>query len=365
MKKTFIALLAIVLISALIFGGCAEPAPAPAPAPTPALAPAPAPAPAQTIELRFSHHNAPISYRHDLFEYWADQVAKATNGVVKITVYPAAQLAGPADVIDKTASGIVDIGWGMTGVSPGRWSVMDVLNLPGLGFRSTKMGTLCANYLKDTFPEYTEQIEKDGVKLLFTDTTSPDAVGTKEKPLRTVEDFSGIKLRAAGPNAIRHLELMGAVPVMMGPGDIYTNVEKGVIDGWNMPWGGVDQFKLNEITKYYHETENWIGPFFTVMNRDKWNSIPPDVQNQILIASGMDWLEVQYTKSDETDAEIKEWALSLPGTELIKYPPEERAKMTELAKPIWDKYVEEEEAKGYPGKAILDATIKWISEYKD
>jgi TRAP-type C4-dicarboxylate transport system substrate-binding protein len=363
-KKLIISLLAIVLISTVIFTGCAEPEPAPAPAPSPAPTPAPTPAPAQTIELRLSHHNAPVSYRHEAFLYWADQVAKATNGVVKITVYPAAQLAGPADVIDKTAAGIVDIGWGMTGVSPGRWSVMDVINLPGLGFRSCEMGTLCLNYLKDNFPELSQQVEKDGVKLLFCDTTAPDAVGTKEKPLRTVEDFAGIKLRAAGPNAIQHLELMGAVPVMMGPGDIYTNVEKGVIDGWNMPWGGVDQFKLNEITNYYHETQNWIGPFFTVMNGDKWNSIPPDVQAQVLSASGMDWLEYQYKLTDEEDARIKEWALSLPGTELIEYPPAERAKMSELAKPIWDKYVEEEEAKGYPGRAILEATLKWIEEYK-
>ena len=82
-------------------------------------------------------------------------------------------------------------------------------------------------------------------------------------------------------------------------------------------------------------------------------------------ASGMDWLKVQYTKSDEEDARIREWALGEPDKVYIEYSSEERAKMTELAKPIWNKYVEEEEAKGLPGKAILDATLKWISEYKD
>jgi TRAP-type transport system periplasmic protein len=338
------------------------PAPAPATSAPPASAPA-AQAAAKVIELRVSHHDTPISDIQKIFEELGKRVDKATGSKVKLTIYPSETLAKSANVHDSTASGLVDIGFGMTGTTPGRYNFLDIFNLPSLGLTNSEMASACANAMAQKYASEFQKEMGPNVKLLYITSTSPDIIGTKSKAIRTIADFQGLKTRAAGANAIAHLKAMGAAPVMMSPGEIYTNVEKGVIDGWNMPWGGVANFKLHEVTKYYTETRNWVGPFFVIMNSNKFNSMPKDVQDQMMSVFGTEWNLWEARFRDASDAAAKKDALS-KGGELITFTPEERAKMQAAAKPIWDDYTAQLEAKGIPGKAILADAVKFINEYK-
>jgi TRAP-type transport system periplasmic protein len=382
-------LLVLCLLASVAFIGCSSgstpapsaatkaPAPAPAsssaaPAPAPATSAAPAPAPATSaapapaanvIELRLSHHDTPISDNQKIFEELAKRVSQATNGRVKITIYNSETLVKVADIHDATASGLADIGFGMTGVSPGRYNFLDIFNLPGLGWTSCQMASGAANAMIKKYPNDIQKEMGSNIKVLYITTTAPDIVGAKSKALRTVADFNGFKLRASGANAMAILKAMGAVPVMMSPGDIYTNVEKGVIDGWNIPWGGVANFKLNEVTKYYMETKNWIGPFFILMNTNKFNSLPKDVQDQLMSVVGSDWSAWESKFRDDADAAAKAGTLA-KGGEVITYGPEERAKMQALAKPIWDDYLGKIQAKGIDGKPILNDVLDFIKNYK-
>ncbi len=91
--------------------------------------------------------------------------------------------------------------------------------------------------------------------------------------------------------------------------------------------------------------------------------MPKDVQDQFMSVFGTEWNLWEARFRDASDAAAKKDALS-KGGELITFSAEERAKMQAAAKPIWDDYTAQLEAKGIPGKAILADALKFISEYK-
>jgi len=118
MKHKLVTLvLGVAVIASLVILGCAQPAPAPSPTPTPAPAPAPSPAPTpapepEVIELRFAHHNPPQgSTTVKFIDPWAKQVEEATNGRVKMTMYPAQTLAKSMEMIEALQGGVADVGW--------------------------------------------------------------------------------------------------------------------------------------------------------------------------------------------------------------------------------------------------------------
>ena len=89
MKRLFLGLVLIAIVSSLTMVGCA----APTQAPTPQPAPTPAPAPVKALELRLSNSTAPMHVQHkDVLVPWAAEVEKRTQGRIKVTVYPAQQL---------------------------------------------------------------------------------------------------------------------------------------------------------------------------------------------------------------------------------------------------------------------------------
>jgi TRAP-type C4-dicarboxylate transport system substrate-binding protein len=356
-KKLLLVSLMIVLTVGLIFGGCAEPTPSPSPVPSPS----PAPAPDEVVTLRLHHHDTPTGDRQVILQEMADRIKTATNGRVVIEIYPSATLTSAPDAHDACMAGITDISWCMTGVSPGRYPILDIFNLPALGFNNSEVPSMCLYSIAQKYPDDLQK-ELESTKLLYLDTTSMDVVGTKGTAIRTVDDFTGLKLRASGANAMNHLKALGALPMMMSPGDIYTNVEKGVLDGWNMPIGGMWNFKLNEITPYCTLTHNWVGTFFTLMNLDKWNSLPGDVQDQMMSVLGADWTKWSSQYTDKAEVRVIDWAKG-EGVEIIQLSAADHAKMQELAKPMWDEYIAGVEAAGLPGQAILDDIQKFIKEY--
>jgi TRAP-type C4-dicarboxylate transport system substrate-binding protein len=88
-------------------------------------------------------------------------------------------------------------------------------------------------------------------------------------------------MRAAAGVATDMMQILGADPVVMGPGDIYENVSKGVINGAVFEWSGLGAFKIPEVLKCYTEINITCNPFYTIMNIDAWNALPAEYQAAI------------------------------------------------------------------------------------
>jgi TRAP-type C4-dicarboxylate transport system substrate-binding protein len=312
---------------------------------------------AKTYELSFATHvPAKAAPYHAAFEPWAKELEKRTKGQVKIKFYLSQTLVKARDSYDAVKNGIADISWVAFSWTPGRFPLSSVMELPYLS-PDTFTGAYALTGLYNKFPQMSDEI-KD-VHLMWLWVTLPYEVHTN-KPIKKLEDIKGMKL-ATQPGARAAVEGLGAVPVTMPTPQIYQTVEKGVADGAALAWGAFKAYKIYEVTKY-HVNPHLSGlPYCIIMNKNTWNKIPKDLQKIItdLNKEMMPKMHCQAV-SDEMVQGIK--IVKDRGHEITELSAEERARWVATGKPAWDKWVKDVEAKGLPGKAILEETLRLIEK---
>lgn len=156
---------------------------------------------------------------------------------------------------------------------------------------------------------------------------------------------------------------------MIGAPDIYTSLEKGVVDGSGIEWSLTDAFKLYEQLRYYTYVPLYVGFFNIAMNLNKWNSLPPDIQEQIMSECGFKGTQLWGQARDLTEKAVKD-KIAAGRHEIIEYtpPPNEQEKWMEVGgKPLWETWIADMVKKGYPEakvREILNTTLELIKTNK-
>jgi TRAP-type C4-dicarboxylate transport system substrate-binding protein len=338
---------------------CAEPA---TPEPAPAPAPAPTPAPAEPIVLTFSTLEPEVAFREiKVIQPWFAEIEEATGGRVKIQPYYAESLVPMPDTYDAIVKGTVDIGESLTPFQTVAKFVMDdVMYL-------SRYDTLCWRpsrvywELYQSFPEL--QAEYADTKYLFPASLMGSAIGLTKKPVRTLEDLKGLKLIAPGRVTAMKAEALGFIPVGVPPTG-YSEMEKGVVDGTvacepDLLWS----FRFGDVVHYLIPVVFIRGAFFCAMNLEKFNSLPPDIQKIINDLSGehmVDRYDREYALNykDCLERAPKEFDI-----EIIQISPEELARWNETEKVVEDAFAAELEAKGLPGRELVDEQLRLEKKY--
>lgn len=99
--------------------------------------------------------------------------------------------------------------------------------------------------------------------------------------------MKGMRIRRPSAVAGDILESMGASPVGLPANDIYTSLQRGVVDGLSFPWEAVKTFKIDEVTKYHTNIPFYSSGLMVTMNNDTYNGLPADLQKVIDDNSGM------------------------------------------------------------------------------
>jgi len=312
----------------------------------------------ESIELSFALHIPPKAalYPKALVP-WAEEIEKRSDGQVKIKFYLSQTLVATRDSYDGVVNGIADISWFFTGWGKGRFPLLEVMDLPYLT-KSTFAGSHVMTQLYEKFPEIQEEL-KD-VKPLWFWTTMPYEIHTSKKPIKSIEDMKGTKF-ASNPGARLALEGAGAVAVPMGTPNIYQTVEKGVTDGCAAAWGSYKAFKMAEVTKYHTNVHLGGMGTFVIMNKDKWNGLSEDLQ-KIIKEVTAEMMPDSFSKAVTVEGEKGEQQSLDLGHDIFEISDEERAKWVKSGEAVYEKWVSDMEAKGLPGRAVLDEAIKLMSE---
>jgi TRAP-type C4-dicarboxylate transport system substrate-binding protein len=336
-----------------------------------------APSPAQVIELRFGHQNPPKGRTTEKFlNVWAKKVEEATKGRVKITMYPAESLFKAREALEATRGGITDINWTIIGYYTGRFPLSSVMALPFLNLSSGRIGgkvrsggavnSHIMQELYETVPEI--QAEWKDVKVLMLNCTDPYLIFTAKKPVRNGNDLKGLKLRELGGPPAEMWKLLGATPVLLGMPEVYESASKGVIDGANIPWAAIATYKFYEVFKYWTNVGTTASPQMTIMNLAKWNSLPKDIQDQIMSVSGI--YGAEFAGDEGWGSDVGEEILAAAQKaghkmEKVELDKGEYEKWLEIAgKPIWNSWVKDMNAKGLNGQKVLDKTLELLKKYK-
>jgi len=277
---------------------------------------------------------------------WAKEIEKRTNGKVQITMFPGGTLTPPDKCYDGVVKGISDIGYSVLAYTRGKFPLTEVADLP-IGIKSGLVATKLINeYYKKFKPK-----EFDEVKVMYLHGHGPGIIHTK-KAVRKLEDLKGMKIRCTGL-AAKIAAALGATPVAMPMSETYDSLSRGVVDGSMAPMEALNTWKWGEVVKFTTEDygASYSTGFFVVMNKEKWNALPPDIQ-KIIEKVNEEWIEKTGKMWDEVDKAGKEFTLKL-GNQIIPLSKEENEKWAKAVRPLLDEYAKNMKDKGLPGEEAL------------
>jgi TRAP-type C4-dicarboxylate transport system substrate-binding protein len=314
----------------------------------------PASSVAAPIKLNYANFPPAPTFPCVQMERWKTEVEKKTGGNVAINTYPGSTLLGAKEMFDGVIAGQADIGCLCMAYQPGRFMVTNATALP-MGFPNATVAslTLWDLYRKQKPEEFAK------VKVLTMFTCAPANIISK-KPVRNLEDLKGYELRASG-GAAQVLAALGATPVGMPQSEVPEALQKGVVQGQFSSLEILMDFKYAELCKYATIINGPVYPFAVVMNMEKWNSLPKDVQE---VMDGMGTEQAWWTGNymDKHVEESIEWSKKNHNIEIIKLTQKELDRWDKLLKPIPDKWSEDAKAKGLPTRTILK-DIKVARDY--
>jgi TRAP-type transport system periplasmic protein len=287
---------------------------------------------------------------------WAKEVEERTNGKVKINIFPGGTLTKADQCYDGVVNGISDIGMSCFAYTRGRFPVMAAADLP-MGYESGDMATKVANrFYKEMKPA-----ELEDVKVLYLHAHGPGLLHTK-KAVRKLEDVNGMKIRSTGLSA-KVVESLGGVAVAMPQGATYEALQKGVVAGTFAPIETLKGWRQAEVIDYTTDC-NVIGyttTMFVVMNKDKWNALPDDVQSVFTDVSE-EWVDVHAEKWDQLDKEGKKYTLSLDNS-ILALDKAEESRWKAKVQPVIDDYEKSMKSKGLPGEKAVSTLRNLIENY--
>lgn len=233
------------------------------------------------IHLKFSTWHPPAS--REVKTVWIpmlEELKKRSDGRITYTLYAGGALGkGPAHY-DIVKNGLSDMGYFTASWTPGRFPLSDVLSMAtaveGKDISTDVGNQMAAKILKDEFK---------GVKVLELNGCISAYLWTK-KPVKTLADVKGLKIRTPGGLQTSYIKALGAEPVFMPLGDVYLALETGTIDGVVTCPPLVLAFKLFEVAKYGVITTFGCVTEGVVMNQKSWDKTPKDLQEIIVQVVG-------------------------------------------------------------------------------
>lgn len=322
-----------------------------------------APLPAQVIKLTLAEQNAEMGWgpAHAL-KPWVKKVEDATKGRVKIDVFYAQTLVKGPDIWNAVKTGVADMGWCFHGYWADMTPLSDVITLPSLPIKTAEKGSEVLWKLYEKFPSIRNEY-KD-VHVLHFWTSNPYFLITTKKQVKTLEDIKGMKIRVVGGPPTEQMKALGAIPTLIPMPDTYLSLSKGVIDGMGAPWEAIHGFRLYEIAKYYTIVPLSAVYFSMSVNKQKWESLPKDIQAAITSVGGLEaakfWGKNWFDTAEEGVLE----AAKKGNYQIDKYvvPPEEKARWAKVAgEHLWKDWVKKMEGKGRPeAQQILNAALELL-----
>ncbi len=357
-KMSMWLLVVVILIVGLAITGCA-----PAEAPVEEEVDEEVFVDEKVYQLKMSHHSpegSPVHrYAHAV---WAEEVAEATDGRVKIDIYAGSTLGSPFDMYELLKAGTVDIAWGFIGFFPEQFPLSEVMALPFLGFESALHSSLVFWDLYENYPFLKNEYEE--IKVLFVQGDSAAPVSTKGVAVRQIDDLRGLTIRTPAGPALETIVQLGGATETFPTSEIYRSMETGVIDGFTLSYEGITGFGLYEVAEYYAHLNVYPAVFWIAMNKQVWNDLPIDLQEAILGVSGLHAAELYGNAFDRATQEAFDVIAEHDG-EIIEFSDEELDIWREAVKPVWDNWVKKREEQGLPAQDVLDTVLELVEKHRN
>ncbi len=236
------------------------------------------------------------------------------------------------------------------GYTAGRFPLTQVVELPGIS--NTAQQQTCILY--KLYDDGVIADEYSDTHLLSLMGTGQGALHTVETPIRTPSDMKGMRIRQPSAVASHVIEALGAAPIGMPIGEVYTSLQRGVMDGMAATWQPIQAFRLDELLSTHTNIPFYNSTLVISMNKDKYESLPDDLKKVIDDNSGI-VLSERIAKIFDESNDAAMAAARANGDTMIDIP-------DPLNDPNWrgpllegtQRYLDEVAQKGLDGEAVYE-----------
>jgi TRAP-type transport system periplasmic protein len=308
------------------------------------------------LTLTFGHpFPATDPIQINVWEPWARELRERSGGTIEVEIHAGGALAPGPSVYEIVAAGAQDIGWTMPGYTPGRFPITQIIEAPFV-FRNAPQATEVAWDLWEEFDEF--RAEYHDVHVLAMWAMDTGDLFTRDRAVRKLEDLAGLTIRAPSPLQSQALTAMGATPVSLPGPDIYDAVERGVIHGYKLANSATRVFDLGRTTRYHVACHCYTGAFVLVMSQRAWNRLSPE-QQEVLTALTGRTLSLRLAREHQAQAdEVAREYWPRTGVETITLSDDEFARWRRAVQPVFDRWIEEREARGVPGRRMAERILE-------
>ncbi|GAB4349150.1 MAG: TRAP transporter substrate-binding protein [Gammaproteobacteria bacterium] len=319
---------------------------------------------AAEYEFKLHHFLSPKAPAHTkMLVPWAQRIEKASNGRIKIEIFPSMTLGGkPPQLPRQARDGVVDMVWMVNAYAAGAFPRTEVFELPGVHQGDSGAVNLAM------YEMYKDELSKDfkGLVALFQHVHGGQAIHMADTLVRTPADLAGKKIRIPSRTGAWVLEALGANPVKTSVGEIPVALSKKVIDGALIPFEIIPPLKIHQQTKYQIEGPGGkrLGTtsFSVVMNEARWKGLPADIQQIFLKESGPEWHKEVGAIWDGAEKFGINMAVK-SGNQHVQLTEQEWAAFEKAVAPVVDRWIKEMNSKGIDGKALYDRAVKLVTRY--
>ena len=164
------------------------------------------------------------------------------------------------------------------------------------------------------------------------------------KPVKGLDDLKGLKIRCS-PTLVGFLKKIGANPVVIPPPEVYTALERGVVDGFAWPAGLIRDWGWEKVVKCVVEPGVYNGANVVVINKNKWDEIPGSLQKLLTQAEDD---AARFAKQRALNLiKNEEEALKKMGVQYVQLPPAQAKELTDAAySSLWDVIIQKSPVNG-------------------
>lgn len=294
---------------------------------------------------------------------WFDLINEMSEGKITVKHYPAEQAGKAKDMLSLTQSGVLDIGYIGPAYVSDKMPLSGVAELPGLFSTSCQVTNAYWSLAKEGGYFYEKEFKPNKIRPLFIAALPPyQMVISNNKNINSLNDFEGLKVRAAGGAQELSLRKLDVVPVKMAPPDIYESMSRGTIDGTLLPYISIESYKLTDLASTGTDGANFGTVIVTYSISDrKWNALPEDVRN-ILLDAGEKVTQEACAKFDDAESSVKE-SLREKGVEFVEFSDDDTKHLEVVIDEVSLDWANRLDKRNLPGTETLKEFTETLEKY--
>ncbi|MBU5436792.1 TRAP transporter substrate-binding protein [Tissierella sp. MSJ-40] len=251
-------------------------------------------------ELKFAHVVRPTTPKGMAAEKFKEMIEERSNGRIKVTIYPDSQMGTDQEINEQILAKTLDMNAPFLSTITSFVPEFELFDLPYLFNTSEEVFAALDGEVGEKLNEYLEA--KGLVSLGYWGGGFKQLTNSK-LPIKSVKDLDGLKIRVSqSPLLVTQFRAINAGGISVPFSDLYSSLQTGTVDGQENPYANIATRKFYEVQKYLTISDHGFMGFVFIMNKDKFQSLPEDLQLLVKEVS-KEVTEWQWEKTAEMDAD--------------------------------------------------------------